>query len=392
MKKNIIFFLFLGCNLYASEFEEVRRKTFLGTLPPELIKEVGSFNAQQVFQEIQSAKTYEEALQKVRHLGANPILENPKIMDSILFHLGQKFRRNKENEKTDALTIATELNIPAAQHWIKEIYPLEEKLFSLITRLDTKAIQDLLDKGVNIEAITHGCFQTPLLHAVYMALLNKNYLPMVTHLLDKKANVNAQDCAGETVLSIATHYGNEDMAKLLIERGANPLIKNIFGSDPFLVYQPSPETERIIAHILPMGLKNASLSQRLFFAIRNKNVDNVKNLIEKDHADVNARDEKQKTPLMEAESLPILRYLLEHGADVNAKDLEGNTALVNEASLKYPDTQKIELLLNNHADPSIKNTAGLDAVQAITKVHSESRSMAATNALELLTAAKTKAE
>jgi ankyrin repeat protein len=40
-------------------------------------------------------------------------------------------------------------------------------------------------------------------------------------LLERGANINAQDCARQTPLSVALVYGKLEVARLLLERGAN---------------------------------------------------------------------------------------------------------------------------------------------------------------------------
>ena len=68
----------------------------------------------------------------------------------------------------------------------------------------------------------------------------------------------------------------------------------------------------------------------LFRATREGNTDMVRSLVSSPGADVNARDERGSTPLLEAARYghdDITRVLIAAGADLKAKDKDGKTAL-----------------------------------------------------------------
>ena len=88
----------------------------------------------------------------------------------------------------------------------------------------------------------------------------------------------------------------------------------------------------------------------LFDAVKAKNYELVKKLID-EGADVNAKNDEGETALMIASNegdKEICELLIEKGADVNAKDNEGNTALMY-VSLKG-DKEICELLIKNNAE------------------------------------------
>jgi ankyrin repeat protein len=69
----------------------------------------------------------------------------------------------------------------------------------------------------------------------------------------------------------------------------------------------------------------------LFRATREGNTDLVKSLLSSPGPDVNGRDERGSTPLLEAARYghdDISRILIAAGADVKAKDRDGKTALM----------------------------------------------------------------
>ena len=161
----------------------------------------------------------------------------------------------------------------------------------------------LLDNGADIHSAKSG---TP-------ALIFTRSIEMATLLLDRGANLHACNAEGQNVLFF-NEYRSYDVTKLYIDRGCN----------------------------------------------------------------VNAVCKKGMTPLMKAviqvrfgsdshpneEKFSTLNYFLEKGAEINATDLQGNTAmhlLFCSGYIGHKDFQLIELLtllLANGADPLITNNDG----------------------------------
>ena len=76
-------------------------------------------------------------------------------------------------------------------------------------------------------------------------------------------------------------------------------------------------------------------------------------------ADVNAKNDEGKTALNLAcyyGYAAIAQLMLQHGADVNAADKDGWTPLHEACWLGYPDT--VRLLLDSGADPDARNDEG----------------------------------
>lgn len=65
---------------------------------------------------------------------------------------------------------------------------------------------------------------TPLHYAATNA--DEESLPMVRLLLEHHAYIDAESPNGTTPLMMAAHYGNPGVVKLLLEEGADPLLKN----------------------------------------------------------------------------------------------------------------------------------------------------------------------
>ena len=99
------------------------------------------------------------------------------------------------------------------------------------------------------------------------------------------------------LLMDAVQENNLYLVKYLIEQGTNPLIQDVDGNEA-LAYVTDRTTPEVIGHLLEQGL------------------------------DINHRNKFQNTPLMFAirhENLPAIRFMVEHGADVQAITRSGRT-------------------------------------------------------------------
>ena len=131
----------------------------------------------------------------------------------------------------------------------------------------------------------------------------KNYrLEEVRQFLDNDpTSVNARDDDGYTALHHAAMRNREDVAELLISRGADIEIKTAYAGETALHCAASTAASvPIISALIAAG------------------------------ADVNARSRHGNTPLhiaAEPAEIEAVKALLEHGADVNAMNGEGKTPL-----------------------------------------------------------------
>lgn len=145
----------------------------------------------------------------------------------------------------------------------------------------------------------------------------------------KEIDVNYTYIKGLPPLHIAIMANSLNIARLLIEKGADPNIKTEDGTSP------------------------------LHVAIAKGNLEIVKLLIEYG-ADVNSRKDDGVTPLHSAAwfgQIDIAKLLIDHGADVNAQNEDGNT-LLHTAVFK-DKKEMVELILINGADLNIKNIWGM---------------------------------
>ena len=104
------------------------------------------------------------------------------------------------------------------------------------------------------------------------------------------------------------------------------------------------------------------LNRALFKSIKRNDVDAVKKLLD-DGADLDARDDTGKTPLMAASHskyTDACKFLLEMAADVNQQSDSGSTALMLAAIDGHADI--VKLLLDAGADVALQNYKGWTAL------------------------------
>ena len=198
----------------------------------------------------------------------------------------------------------------------------------------------LLDAGADVNA-RNKRQRTPLMYAVN----NAKSASLVSELLAAGADVNAGDKRGLTALHFTVNDEDEtshdlaDIAKLLLDAGANKEAKTISGNTP-LALAASYNKPNTLEVLLDAG------------------------------ADVNARNKRQRTPLMyavnNAKSASLVSELLAAGADVNAGDKRGLTALhftVNDEDETSHDLADIaKLLLDAGANKEARLERGLSAL------------------------------
>lgn len=105
------------------------------------------------------------------------------------------------------------------------------------------------------------------------------------------------------------------------------------------------------------------LAQEIHEAVKKGNLKQVEIILKNDPELINAADETGRTQLHWAcrgVHIKIVEYLIENGADVNARDINDVTPLY---SLSFRgQTDCIELVIRNGADIGTKDAGGLDAL------------------------------
>lgn len=166
----------------------------------------------------------------------------------------------------------------------------------------------------------------------------ETFLKACPALLDK------QDKEGHTALFMAVDNNHRRMTQKLLDRGADPNIRDRYGRTPLhvAVEAVGPETSRRGRHldILTSLLDNLGHSP----------------------ADPNVRDNTDKTPLYLAAdlgNLQVVEKLVRARADPNGRGVLNETPLI--AAVKHRHLAVAEKLVASGADPTLRDMYGKDA-------------------------------
>jgi len=232
-------------------------------------------------------------------------------------------------------------------------------MFEAVRRGDVECVRELLRRGVNpnvrdgdpVTLFNIGAYlkkgraeieeggggycvtgETPLHVAA-----EKGHVEIARLLLEHGADPNARDMYGVTPLHLATYWGHLDVVKLLLEHGADPNAKEKLGGETPLYWAVQHKRTDIAKLLLKHGADPNNRSKRsiedgravLHWAVRTGDVDLIRLLLEKG-ANPNVRDKYGYTPLHIAalRGKPrIVELLLKYGADPNVRNADGETPL-----------------------------------------------------------------
>ncbi len=143
----------------------------------------------------------------------------------------------------------------------------------------------------------------------------RDYVGAVRLLLDAGTPVDARDDSDASPLQSAVEGGHVDIARLLIERGASPDADR-------LIHAAMQGSREMVALLLDCGLP---LGDALHRAAGNGNLEVVRGLLDRGTS-ADLRDAEGNTPLIVAAAAhhaEIARFLLDRGADPNARNASG---------------------------------------------------------------------
>jgi len=201
------------------------------------------------------------------------------------------------------------------------------------------------------------------------AILGKTAI--AAQLLATGAEANGAEPAtgASTPLHHAASGGHRDVAKLLLEHGANPNATAVYGQaevTPLMIAAGNGNTEIVsllLKHKANPNLLDAEGKTALWNAIYSRKVDVVRLLLANGaNPDQPRRD--GYPPLVIAignlQDKDIAAALLDARADANAKDKSGMTPL--HYAVEFNRKDFVELLLAKGADPNVRNNAGRTAL------------------------------
>jgi len=215
-------------------------------------------------------------------------------------------------------------------------------------------LKQLLDNGANANTKDQDGL-TALMNAAF----NSN-LEICQLLIDHRADVNAKHNKGWTALLCAVGSGNLEICQLLINHGANVNAKDDKGMTVLMAASHSDNLE-ICQLLINQGADVKAKDNKGFTAYDYAN-DRIKPLLLQSGS---TSSDKLVCKLVVEGNYYQLKQLLENGTNANAKyNEEGWTALMFAASEGNTDICK--LLINHGADVNAKNNYGWTALTVAT--------------------------
>ena len=237
----------------------------------------------------------------------------------------------------DALSLLVKAGAMVDVQDFNEMYPLSLAIYGN----HLEAVKFLVKSGAKLNKQSFK-----KLTALHMALEKKIDPQIALHLIQSGANVNAVDDNGHTTLHYAVGIKSIEIVKAMIKTGAD------------------------------LELENGEQNTALMIAVAGDDLQMMQLLIGSG-AVVKAPASKKghevlHTAAYHSNNLETVKMLLKAGANVNARDEVGNTALLyavwranskNEGAEKMPDL--ITLLLSSGADPNTKNENGVTPLSVV---------------------------
>ena len=217
----------------------------------------------------------------------------------------------------------------AAQQVLKlRGYEFDEKSFHAAARAgDLIAITAFLDGGININARSESDGRTVLVNAAA-----RGDLKVVKLLLDRGADVNVSDKQGYTALHHAIEARYDDVSELLLNHPKlDPNARGLNGVTTLMSYvwrERKDTVQQLLDRGADVNAQDSDGDSALHGAAQNGNIEIIDLLVAKG-ANLNLKNKVGGTPLMWAAVYgheDAARRLLERGADPSLKDADGKTA------------------------------------------------------------------
>jgi ankyrin repeat protein len=246
----------------------------------------------------------------------------------------------------------------------------------VVAKVDIGALVEAADEG-RIEALRNLLSQVGDVEAIKGSLGEalvkasiKGHTKVVKLLLDNGVDANSADAKGYSALEWACAKGRIEVARLLIGAGADVNARSKSGTTALSAASEIGRAD-IVRFLLEKGadvrIKTAHRTSALMSACMLGHLEVVKLLLNHG-ADLNEKTTvEERTPLMWAAragafrknaGLDITKYLISKGADVDARDKHGNTALMHAASAG--DIGVVSLLLAEPCRRQCQEFMGLD--------------------------------
>ena len=282
------------------------------------------------------------------------------LVNYLIKDCGVSLNQFDNNNETPFITALKNQKTIIEQYFIKKLsYPrdIEPNIFIACEEGKLQNVQWLIEK----EKVTPNLSNENGDFPIHFASKN-GHLSIIEYLISKGANIEAKDKYERTPLHYACQEGHIEIVEYLISKGANAEAKDIYEQTPHLI---ASENNDLPSNLRPLIIylttnKPRDYEPNIFQACKEGKLTSVQWLIEQENEyNKNITDSDKKTPLhyaCEEGHLPIVKYLISKGANIEARDKDEKTAL-HYATFRG-DYPIIEYLISKGANLKAKNKYG----------------------------------
>lgn len=268
----------------------------------------------------------------------------PKSSTSALMRRAEQLKRWEESE-TNRVVPAPVNTLPRRVR-----FPEQYVFLAACSCGDLEEVAALLEKGADVNTKNADGMT-----ALHQAVIDENF-EMVEYLLEHGAEIDAQDNEGWSPLMAGVSCNFLDIVRCLLQTGADPVLCNSDGELP--VDLAETDEMRTILH---QEIRNRGIS------LEDARTREENQMLEDAIAwSKSARITKEyrhpvtgATPTHVAAAkgyCKVLRILLQAGADVNAKDVDGWAPM--HAAAHWGEREACEVLADHNANMDIQNNMG----------------------------------
>lgn len=248
---------------------------------------------------------------------------------------------------------------------IKAPAPEKDPWFLAAQKGDVEGVRRLLHSGGDINRLTETDKQTALMIAI-----RHGWEPIVRLLIQSGADLNVVDVNNDTALHYSADFTQPRMMKLLLDAGAKTDLQDRWHQTPLIMCADARSWDGfrlLLQRNASVKLATPHGGSPLHYACSWGDLPMMKALLQAG-ADVNARCAGTgRTPLMDAArsewSHPhVIIPLLNAGADLNLRDPKDGRTALHLAIDPLMNKPLVELLLEKGADPSIPDNFGVTPI------------------------------
>lgn len=264
-------------------------------------------------------------------------------------------------------------DVASARRLIEGRIPLDSEIADGDTALMRAAfrgrkeiVRVLLERGANPNA-KNRLGKTPLMAACEGASED-----LVALMLQAGADPNSRGYNGETAYLYAARYTTPSVLTRLERSGADPKAKDDLGRGA-LLWASFQSNERVVLYLLSKGADPNEIGKDRLTPLLVARTDSARKILLDAGADASVRDLDGGSVLTRAITGPgardfdLLSRLVARGADVNARDASGNTALMYAAWYGGGDERAVRLFLSHGARVNDVDKYGRTALMRTTK-------------------------